>query len=670
MPLGAADDLPGRRARRRCSCAARHARRPRRGRRARPPRPACRCSSSGRGSNLLVADAGFAGIGDRRSATLDAIASPIDGERDGRRRAPAGACRCRCSPGARRPPASTGFEWAVGVPGSIGGAVRMNAGGHGSDMAACLARRRTCFDLRHRRRSRRLPAGDARSAVPRLGPRPTPTSCVERAICARAAVTAAPSEARDRRDRALAAGAPAGRAERRLGVRQPGAGRGRAGEPRSTGSGCAASASARRGCREKHANFIQADRGWLGRRRRRLMTEVRAAGCEAPHRRATSSEMRLRRLRPGPAAPRGRDRQAASAHDGRRRPPRTSCRLPPRSEPRDRSTRDRRSSACDLPVLDALSTSAGAVIAVLDGRGGCPRPGRRDEGSRRAAPHRPARGAGGGRALVVARPGRRLRSSRAAFDVDRVRRAPTPTHVAADADPRGTAVRSADPGRRRRRSSRAAVERLPWVDDAGGSTIDGGPATCGSASPSGCRWRSGGDQRPLVVVLGVDRPGARPSCRGRRRLSPVAAVATSAVEPGAPLSPAIGRRRRPVAGSPCCPSVDGRLSPWSPAGTALRLGGPLGRAPSPRPATEMPRRRPTPRWPPCRCASTRRRRRRHASRSARRCCRGDAQRRPSRGDPSGDMISTTVETLVSACDRRGQRSPPAYGPPITNRRST
>ena len=33
----------------------------------------------------------------------------------------------------------TGFEWAVGVPGSIGGAVRMNAGGHGSDIAACLA---------------------------------------------------------------------------------------------------------------------------------------------------------------------------------------------------------------------------------------------------------------------------------------------------------------------------------------------------------------------------------------------------------------------------------------------------------------------------------------------------------------------------------------------------
>src|SRR5829696_1457044 len=34
--------------------------------------------------------------------------------------------------------ALTGFEWAVGVPGSVGGAVKMNAGGHGSDMAACL----------------------------------------------------------------------------------------------------------------------------------------------------------------------------------------------------------------------------------------------------------------------------------------------------------------------------------------------------------------------------------------------------------------------------------------------------------------------------------------------------------------------------------------------------
>lgn len=32
----------------------------------------------------------------------------------------------------------TGFEWAVGVPGTFGGAAVMNAGGHGSDMAASV----------------------------------------------------------------------------------------------------------------------------------------------------------------------------------------------------------------------------------------------------------------------------------------------------------------------------------------------------------------------------------------------------------------------------------------------------------------------------------------------------------------------------------------------------
>jgi UDP-N-acetylmuramate dehydrogenase len=31
-----------------------------------------------------------------------------------------------------------GFEWAVGVPGTVGGALAMNAGGHGSDMAATV----------------------------------------------------------------------------------------------------------------------------------------------------------------------------------------------------------------------------------------------------------------------------------------------------------------------------------------------------------------------------------------------------------------------------------------------------------------------------------------------------------------------------------------------------
>jgi UDP-N-acetylmuramate dehydrogenase len=88
----------------------------------------------GKGSNLLVADAGFDGLAvvlgdafgeiaiDDTVVTAGAAASlPVVA----RRTAAAGL---------------TGFEWAVGVPGTIGGAVRMNAGGHGSDMAASLRR--------------------------------------------------------------------------------------------------------------------------------------------------------------------------------------------------------------------------------------------------------------------------------------------------------------------------------------------------------------------------------------------------------------------------------------------------------------------------------------------------------------------------------------------------
>lgn len=86
----------------------------------------------GRGSNLLVADAGFAGV----AIQLGAAFADLD-VRDTVVRA-GGAASLPVV--ARRTAAMglTGFEWAVGVPGSIGGAVRMNAGGHGADMAACL----------------------------------------------------------------------------------------------------------------------------------------------------------------------------------------------------------------------------------------------------------------------------------------------------------------------------------------------------------------------------------------------------------------------------------------------------------------------------------------------------------------------------------------------------
>jgi UDP-N-acetylmuramate dehydrogenase len=86
----------------------------------------------GRGSNLLVADAGFAGLAVVLGEGF--VAVDIEGTR-----VRAGAA-ASLPVVARRTVAAglAGFEWAVGVPGSIGGAVRMNAGGHGSDMAAAL----------------------------------------------------------------------------------------------------------------------------------------------------------------------------------------------------------------------------------------------------------------------------------------------------------------------------------------------------------------------------------------------------------------------------------------------------------------------------------------------------------------------------------------------------
>jgi UDP-N-acetylmuramate dehydrogenase len=86
----------------------------------------------GKGSNLLVADAGFAGLAIVLGERFAAV------EIDGTTVRAGGAAALPVV--ARRTVAAglTGFEWAVGVPGSIGGGVRMNAGGHGSDLAASL----------------------------------------------------------------------------------------------------------------------------------------------------------------------------------------------------------------------------------------------------------------------------------------------------------------------------------------------------------------------------------------------------------------------------------------------------------------------------------------------------------------------------------------------------
>jgi UDP-N-acetylmuramate dehydrogenase len=83
----------------------------------------------GKGSNLLVADAGFDGLCLRLGDSFAEIEIAGDRVRAGAAAAYPVLARRTAAAGL------TGLEWAVGVPGSVGGAVRMNAGGHGAETA-------------------------------------------------------------------------------------------------------------------------------------------------------------------------------------------------------------------------------------------------------------------------------------------------------------------------------------------------------------------------------------------------------------------------------------------------------------------------------------------------------------------------------------------------------
>ncbi len=90
----------------------------------------------GRGSNLLVADEGFPGLavvlGDG-FRSIEVVGNTV--RAGGAVSLPVLARRTAAA-------ALTGLEWAVGVPGTVGGGVRMNAGGHGSDISRTLIRAR------------------------------------------------------------------------------------------------------------------------------------------------------------------------------------------------------------------------------------------------------------------------------------------------------------------------------------------------------------------------------------------------------------------------------------------------------------------------------------------------------------------------------------------------
>ena len=90
----------------------------------------------GRGSNMLISNGGFRGL----AIALGPFAEQINLPRVGQDPVLVVGAMASLPVIARQSVSAglSGFEWAVGVPGSIGGAVRMNAGGHGSDMIASL----------------------------------------------------------------------------------------------------------------------------------------------------------------------------------------------------------------------------------------------------------------------------------------------------------------------------------------------------------------------------------------------------------------------------------------------------------------------------------------------------------------------------------------------------
>lgn len=94
----------------------------------------------GRGSNLLVSDSGIEGIVIKLGKGLDTL--DIDGEIV---KVGAGYSLVRLATTISRMGLS-GLEFASGIPGSVGGAVYMNAGAHGSDISKVLKKALILFE--------------------------------------------------------------------------------------------------------------------------------------------------------------------------------------------------------------------------------------------------------------------------------------------------------------------------------------------------------------------------------------------------------------------------------------------------------------------------------------------------------------------------------------------
>jgi UDP-N-acetylmuramate dehydrogenase len=236
----------------------------------------------GRGSNLLVADEGFDGVVVHLGPGFVGIdlPRPEDASLGAGAGAGAGAV-VRAGAAVALPVLArrvadagwSGLSWAVGVPGSVGGAVRMNAGGHGSDMASCLARY-SWVDL--------FKDAGGTDDVSRLAYGYRSSSVLASELVVDAELEVTPGSAEDEQEAVTAI-------VRWRRARQPGGSN--AGSvftnPEGDSAGRLIEAAGLKGVRrgtarvsEKHANFIQADKDGRADDVQALMSLVRDAVAE------------------------------------------------------------------------------------------------------------------------------------------------------------------------------------------------------------------------------------------------------------------------------------------------------------------------------------------------------------------------------------------------------
>jgi UDP-N-acetylenolpyruvoylglucosamine reductase len=202
----------------------------------------------GSGSNLLVADDGFRGLVIKLDGALATI------ERDGE--------HLLCGGGARLPQAAafaaraglSGLEFGVNIPGTVGGAVKMNANAYGGDLARVLE----WVEIT-------TPQGGERRAPADLGFRYRRSNLGAREIVARASFKLSPA-APDAVKATLAEMRASRRAAQPSGIKTFGSTFKNPDDPRADGrsagmlldeAGCRGLAVGGARFSEKHANFVE-----------------------------------------------------------------------------------------------------------------------------------------------------------------------------------------------------------------------------------------------------------------------------------------------------------------------------------------------------------------------------------------------------------------------------